>query len=395
MAIDVMNRVWKESKQKGSDLLLLLSIADYCNDDGIAWPSIQNLAKKSRMSERQTQRNINALAERGELYVEKIPGRTNSNRYFIITALTPNQIYPILKTVFKLSEQECLSIIAKTQIKGDKMTPFINGDISGKKGVTTMTPFKGEKGDTSTEEKVTFSKIKGDIFDIKGDIAMSPDPMIRHEEIHHEEKEKEGISHSFNATPLFDKKVFASDNQEEEEKEKEAEQTLLEQFPSLRSTQAHQPEKPKEAAPYPASPTKKPKKQKADKPDDPNEIKADHPAIAAMRDIIGRYPSKLTWPEIVEILGENPDIVYLRKCATEWGKKSGNMGNFSVWLCEWYKSGLPLGLHQGSASSSSQAQTQAPIQQQVKRKPTREESDLEVLRLLQLEEQEKQNYERL
>ena len=49
-----MTRVWDESKQRGGALLVLLAIADFADDEGKAFPSVQTLAAKSRLSESQT-----------------------------------------------------------------------------------------------------------------------------------------------------------------------------------------------------------------------------------------------------------------------------------------------------------------------------------------------------
>lgn len=70
MSIRVMTQVWDRSQHKGSALLVLLAIADHAHDDGGgAFPSIRALAAKVRMSERQTQRLIDTLAQSGELQV--------------------------------------------------------------------------------------------------------------------------------------------------------------------------------------------------------------------------------------------------------------------------------------------------------------------------------------
>ena len=45
MSVRYMSMVWEYSQHKGVQLLLLLAIADHCNDDGLAYPSIGRLAK--------------------------------------------------------------------------------------------------------------------------------------------------------------------------------------------------------------------------------------------------------------------------------------------------------------------------------------------------------------
>lgn len=187
MAIDVMTRVWKQSKQKGSELLLLLGIADHCDDDGVCWPSIKKLAEKSRMSERQTQRNIDSLIENGELYVEKTVGRHNCNKYFVMTGFSDTEIYLVLKKRFKLPENEIIEAVKK---KGDKLTSFAKTRKEKKKD-DKLTSFP-EKGVISEQEKVTFSAEKGVI-------AMSPESSWNR---HEEEPSWEEISHSLDTPPF-------------------------------------------------------------------------------------------------------------------------------------------------------------------------------------------------
>jgi biotin operon repressor len=63
------------------------------------------------------------------------------------------------------------------------------------------------------------------------------------------------------------------------------------------------------------------------------------PVIAAIREITNRYPPKVQWPEIVEKCGDDFDPEFLRKCFSEWSKRSTNLGRTGVWLFEWYLNG--------------------------------------------------------
>ncbi len=68
MSVRVLSRVWEESKAKGGKLLVLLAIADFTDDKGRAWPSVPTLARKARLSIRQTQRAVQELIrDLGEL----------------------------------------------------------------------------------------------------------------------------------------------------------------------------------------------------------------------------------------------------------------------------------------------------------------------------------------
>jgi hypothetical protein len=69
MSISVMSEVWNKSQHSGSELLMLLAIADFSDDHGKAYPSVSTLSNKCRMSRRNVQYVINNLKFSGELTV--------------------------------------------------------------------------------------------------------------------------------------------------------------------------------------------------------------------------------------------------------------------------------------------------------------------------------------
>lgn len=79
-----MSRVWSESSVKGNELLMLLAIADFADDNGVAYPSVATLAKKSRVTERPAHRTIANLIERGHLTVELNAGPRGTNVYRVL-----------------------------------------------------------------------------------------------------------------------------------------------------------------------------------------------------------------------------------------------------------------------------------------------------------------------
>ncbi|PYP82895.1 MAG: hypothetical protein DMF61_24840, partial [Blastocatellia bacterium AA13] len=86
MSIKVMQAVWESSAQKGSALLLLLAIADWCRDDGDgAFPSIKTIARRCRMSVRNTQILINRVKAAGEIEVDLNAGPGGCNIYRVKT----------------------------------------------------------------------------------------------------------------------------------------------------------------------------------------------------------------------------------------------------------------------------------------------------------------------
>lgn len=76
-----MTLVWKKAPVRGGPLLLLLAIADYANERGEAWPSIESLAQRCRTSTRTIQRNLSALAVSGLVEVAPNAGQNGTNKY--------------------------------------------------------------------------------------------------------------------------------------------------------------------------------------------------------------------------------------------------------------------------------------------------------------------------
>lgn len=101
MSIKAMSKVWQASRQKGSELLLLLAIADFTDDEGgEAWPSISTLAAKIRMSQRNVFKLLEKLRKSGELEIQSRAGKKGSNIYQIRfpdpeLPFTPEKISPL------------------------------------------------------------------------------------------------------------------------------------------------------------------------------------------------------------------------------------------------------------------------------------------------------------
>lgn len=79
-----MSKVWEHADLAGGDLLVLLAISDFCNDSGTAWPSIETLAKKSRLSVRQVHYVIQRLESRKYLEIGRNEGPNGVNTYHVI-----------------------------------------------------------------------------------------------------------------------------------------------------------------------------------------------------------------------------------------------------------------------------------------------------------------------
>lgn len=86
MSIKLMSAVWERSDISSTQKLVLLALADWANDDGLCWPSIDRLAQKTGMAGRSVQRIIRDLEQTGLVKRDEVVGK--GNRYWILTPLT-------------------------------------------------------------------------------------------------------------------------------------------------------------------------------------------------------------------------------------------------------------------------------------------------------------------
>jgi len=74
VSIHIMSQIWDLSLPD-SEKLVALALADWCNDDGICWPSTAQIARKSSKSERTVQGVLAKLESRGILCRDMRPGK--------------------------------------------------------------------------------------------------------------------------------------------------------------------------------------------------------------------------------------------------------------------------------------------------------------------------------
>lgn len=89
MSIQVMSLIWKHAKVSGSELLVLLALADYGNDDGKnIFPSLKKLGEKARLSEDQARRILKNLEKKKLIRLVEMggwrDGRNWANEYELL-----------------------------------------------------------------------------------------------------------------------------------------------------------------------------------------------------------------------------------------------------------------------------------------------------------------------
>jgi len=86
MSIRVMSLVWDGFPGAGSELLAMLALADWSDDDGRCYPSIAAIATKTRLSRSQAQRVIHGLIDGGfvEILGNEFGGAPGTTRQYRI-----------------------------------------------------------------------------------------------------------------------------------------------------------------------------------------------------------------------------------------------------------------------------------------------------------------------
>ena len=191
MSIQVMDWVWKHSSHGETALILMLAIADHCNEDGGgAYPSITALADKARVHPRTVKRQLQVLEDSGELVVDRNAGPKGVNFYRITFQRGGDKLSP---PSFRAATGEAAG--------SDKLSPPLYGAAWEGPGSDDASPlvdggvheapegdieYKGDPGchgDVGVTGGVTPVVRGGDIaMSKRGDITMSHGTVINRQE---------------------------------------------------------------------------------------------------------------------------------------------------------------------------------------------------------------------
>jgi len=84
MSVRAITQVLDKSAHGGTELLMLIILADYSDDEGNSYPSVASLARKCRLKPRRANYILKALTDSGELRILKNEGPKGTNRYRLI-----------------------------------------------------------------------------------------------------------------------------------------------------------------------------------------------------------------------------------------------------------------------------------------------------------------------
>ena len=84
MSIKVTSQIWEKSRRAGTDLLILLALADCSDDEGLSFPDIDDIAHKARLSVEDTRTQLAGLVSQGVLKKIENVGSYGADYYQIL-----------------------------------------------------------------------------------------------------------------------------------------------------------------------------------------------------------------------------------------------------------------------------------------------------------------------
>jgi hypothetical protein len=177
MSILCISRVLNQSRATNAARLVLIVVADFADDQGYAYPSVETLARKALITERTAQRAIAELIEIGELRVDRQAGMRGCNLYQVLfpdhrPATTPPTPQPASDQGGDKNDRgDNLSGVTISTGGGD------NFDVRGRQirqeGVTKTTPEPSEnRHRTVIEPPKARKRAKG----VQGELGIAPGP---------------------------------------------------------------------------------------------------------------------------------------------------------------------------------------------------------------------------
>jgi DNA-binding transcriptional ArsR family regulator len=97
VSVTLMGQVWKMSLGP-TDKLVLLSLADWSNDDGYCWPSMSQLASKTGLTDRSIRASVGRLRDAGHLTRDERKGKGVLYRVHPGTSFPPEAASPRKET---------------------------------------------------------------------------------------------------------------------------------------------------------------------------------------------------------------------------------------------------------------------------------------------------------
>jgi hypothetical protein len=146
MSVRVQSKVWEHSRATGNTLIVLLKLADNCDDQGRnAWPSVSSLSRYCRCSESTVHRAITELQQLGELVVVRNGGGGPHTG----TRYAPN-LYRVVIEGYQSDSPQLPSGVSNSGLRG------VRTGVSGVPRVTPNSPYEPSR--TAAESNFELSR---------------------------------------------------------------------------------------------------------------------------------------------------------------------------------------------------------------------------------------------
>jgi hypothetical protein len=164
-----MSEVFERSKTQGNARLVLLSLADSCNDDASCWPSIRKIAEKANICEPITKKYLNALIEIGVITRDEREnqfGRQTSNLYKINVEKIGDDEIPKSVLHQVVSPSRVKSVEGVTRVSGGGGNPVQRVEGVTRVSLPIMNHHKEPKIEPSRESSAMASHSSDDLTDL-------------------------------------------------------------------------------------------------------------------------------------------------------------------------------------------------------------------------------------
>lgn len=136
MSNKALNWAFDDEKHKGNERLLIIAIADQCNDEGFCYPSTTTLAKKVNVTKPTIKRLLKSLRDSGDVGIVLRPG--TSSHYYLNAYRKECGLEVVESTETESLTDEQKAEIGK-RIKAAKLAKTSEG------GIATDTPIQNEQ----------------------------------------------------------------------------------------------------------------------------------------------------------------------------------------------------------------------------------------------------------
>jgi hypothetical protein len=152
----MMTAIWDSTPYEGGELLVLLALADWADDQGRCWPSIPSIAHKARMKERQVYNILRKLRADEIIHCEPGGGRGRSSTYLIDIAKIAGFTSP-KKTLQPSADKPCSGVHTNPALECKSPRPPIRKNryrTVSEPSKLSPTPFQERKGERAQDPAV-------------------------------------------------------------------------------------------------------------------------------------------------------------------------------------------------------------------------------------------------